>query len=382
MTGEPTRRQYLGELATTAAVGLAGCRTRSDVPADDSALGPLPKRLEVTVRDPAPPTFGADGLYVSARYGHVGAGGSDVRVTALTPDGSERWRATTRDGTSGVGLGDGTAYVGSSDGRIYAFDAASGSRRWQYRYGSIEGLETGSWLRPTVVSDVVVATIEHAIDDGTAAHAVIGLDAASGEQRWCQPIGDNAFTVPVVVDGAVVFGADDGRVYAVEAASGEFRWRFETGYSVRGSPTRQGDTLFVGSRDDRLYALGIDGTERWTVEVGNDVDAGPAVAGGQIYAGSDDYIIYARDTATGSTAWRHEGRAPITALAVGGGTVYTGTDKGTIRAHDAETGEVRWSAVLGKTARRVRGLAVRDDRLYVVERSGMQAYGPTGGASE
>jgi outer membrane protein assembly factor BamB len=288
MTGEPTRRQYLGELATTAAVGLAGCRTRSDAPEDESALGPLPKLWEVTVRDAAPPTFGADGLYVSARYGHVGAGGGDVRVTALTPDGSERWRATTRDGTSGVGLGDGTAYVGSSDGRIYA----------------------------------------------------------------------------------------------VEAASGEFRWRFETGYSVRGSPTRQGDTLFVGSRDDRLYALGIDGTERWTVEVGNDVDAGPAVAGSQVYAGSDDYIIYARDTATGSTAWRHEGRAPVTALAVGGGTVYTGTDKGTIRAHDAETGEVRWSAVLGQTARRVRGLAVRDDRLYVVERSGMQAYGPTGGASE
>jgi len=381
MTGESTRRRYLRELTTAAAVGLAGCPARSDTPDDESTLEPLPKRWNVSIRDPAPPTFGPDGLYVSARYGHVSAGGGDVRVIALTPDGSERWRATTRDGTSGVGLGDGTAYVGSSDGRVYAFDAASGSRRWQYRYGSTEGFETGSWLRPTVVGDVVVATAEHAIDDGTVAHAVVGLDTASGERRWRQPIGDNAFTVPVVVDSAVVFGADDGHVYAVEAASGEFRWRFETGYGVRGSPVRHGDTLFIGSRDDRLYGLGIDGTERWTVEAGNDVDAGPAVTSGRVYAGSDDYTTYAREAATGSEAWRHEGQAPVTALAVGGKTVYTGTDKGTVRAHTAETGEVRWSADIGETERRVRWLAVRDDRLYVVERSGIRAYGLTGGAS-
>lgn len=379
MPGEPTRRRYLAGLAAAAAGGLAGCPLRSGRPdTDGTGLGPLERRWEVSMESPARPAFDDAGLYLGAKYGHVGVD-RPVGVYALAPDGSQRWRATTRDGTSGVGLAGDAAYVGSSDGGVYAFDADSGARRWRYRYGSGEGLTSGSWLRPAAVGGVVVATVEHPTGDGTVAHAVVGLDAASGERLWRTPVADNAFTVPVVVDGAVVFGADDGRVYAVEAASGDVRWRVETGYGVRGSPVRRGDTLYVGSRDDHLYALGTDGTERWAVEFGNDVDAEPVVAGGRVYAGSADYTVAAREAATGDAVWRHEGRAPVTAVAVDGDTVYAGTDDGRVRAHAADTGDVRWSAAPGELSHRIEWLAARDGRLYLGEHFGVQAYGRAAG---
>lgn len=374
MPGEPTRRRYLAGLVTVATAGFAGCpRSSGGSDTDESNLGPLERRWEVSIPDPAEPTFDDAGIYLGARYGLVGVD-SSVGVYALARDGNRRWRARTGDGTSGVGLDADTAYVGSSDGGVYAFDTASGSRRWRYRYGSGEGVTYGSWLRPTVVDDVVVTTVEYPGSDGEGAHAVIGLDTESGERLWRTPIADNAFTDPVVVDGVVVFGADDGRIYAVEAASGDIRWRVETGYGVRGSPVRRGDTLFVGSRDDRLYALGTDGSERWTVKFGNDVDAGPAVDSGRVYAGSADYTVAARAAATGDAVWRHEGRAPVTAMAVDGDIVYAGTDDGRVRAHAADTGEVRWSATLSDLDRRIKWLAARDGRLYLGDHFGVHAY--------
>jgi len=384
-TIECTRRQYLAGLVPAATAGIAGCSLGADTSdAAGNQLGPLSKRWEYPVDDPARPTFGDGGLYLAAKYGHAGVD-RRVDVVALTSDGSERWRATTGDGNSAVGVGKDAVYVGSSDGGIYAFDAADGTRLFRYRYDSGEGIVPGSWLRPTPVDGVVVATVERSTADETGDHAVVGLDAVSGDRAWRRPIVDNGFTAPVVVDGAVVFGTDAGRIHAIDAASGDVRWCFETADGVRGPIVRDGDALFARSQDDHLHALGIDGNARWTGAFDNDVTAGPCVGGGVVFAGSADYTVRAFGVGSGDEAWRHEGRAPVTAMALSdgdtggdGAALYVGTDEGEIRAHAADTGVVDWMGEFGEASNPIEWLATQNRRLYVGGHFGVEAYG-TGG---
>jgi outer membrane protein assembly factor BamB len=111
---------------------------------------------------------------------------------------------------------DGVAYVGSSDAAaVYAFDAATGERRWK---ADVFGW---AWGQPAVTGDRVFA--------GTASQAgylaghrgmVVALDRATGRPVWHYPAvpaptGAYGFPgSPAVGEGLVFVTGLDGTVYA------------------------------------------------------------------------------------------------------------------------------------------------------------------------
>jgi outer membrane protein assembly factor BamB len=61
---------------------------------------------------------------------------------------------------------------------------------------------------------------------------------------------------PVVCDGKVVIGSDDGRLYLLSLEDGGELWSYEIGQPVQSSPAVADGMVIVGSDDGNLYAFG------------------------------------------------------------------------------------------------------------------------------
>ena len=82
---------------------------------------------------------------------------------------------------------------------------------------------------------------------------------------------DDLAPVPVIAEGAVVFGTTSDEVRCVDRDTGRTRWRRFCGGPVRFAPAISGGRVFVGSDDGRVQALDLrDGRVVWSVVPGPD----------------------------------------------------------------------------------------------------------------
>ena len=103
-------------------------------------------------------------------------------------------------------------------------------------------------LSPAVVASGVVYVGGH---DGW----VYAIDARSGRKLWDFRTRDHVMTTPTLHDGRLYVGSMDGFVYALDARSGAVLWQYESGYKlwnnlnyggVRASPVILGGNLIFG----------------------------------------------------------------------------------------------------------------------------------------
>ena len=148
---------------------------------------------------------------------------SDVRALDLET-GAEKW-ATESDGARGRLIMDETLYLLDSD-ILYAVDAATGDRKWEYEPPS------RLWSSPTWYE----GTIYVGSADTPRGH-VYAVDAETGNEEWTtnEPDFDKPLSpvraTPTVAGGTVFVGSDyDGHppetVYAFDAETGDLLWGF------------------------------------------------------------------------------------------------------------------------------------------------------------
>ncbi len=227
----------------------------------------------------APPTVADGRVYVT----------TFIEAFCLAADRDEvLWHGPEMDGVQGgPTVHGGTVYVNSGGYRgvpphVRAFDAASGEQRWRYDTGSEskstpavaggrvfvnsrDGLHavdaaTGErafvvadagydWATPAAATDAVYTTAYR--EDGVE---LLAIDAADGTVRWRAPADPTRHGPPVVADGLVYAGTDDG-VVAFDAADGAevatLHWR--------GSPVARVGSVVYATEGGVLYALDADG---------------------------------------------------------------------------------------------------------------------------
>lgn len=123
--------------------------------------------------------------------------------------------------TSGVGGSSEQLFVSDVDANVHALDAATGEQLWQSRASS-------EVLMP-IVAGYGVAVLRSA--DGRVA----ALEPENGSERWSvsntpPALTLNGYSRPLLLDGGVLVGLDDGRILALDTASGKIIW--ETVLSV------------------------------------------------------------------------------------------------------------------------------------------------------
>ena len=182
--------------------------------------------------------------------------------------GRERWRHATegarlnsaefgydrRSIQSSAAVVNGTVYFGSRDGALYALDQATGVRRWRVEH------DDNSWAiaSPAVAS----GTVFEASSDAQFFRA---LRASDGQQLWRAQSPANAWSSPAITGEMVVYGVGDyaqdkpGGVHVLDRATGRRLWSYATGGPILSSPVVADGVIMVGSDDGGVYALRASG---------------------------------------------------------------------------------------------------------------------------
>ena len=93
-------------------------------------------------------------------------------------------------------------------------------------------------------------------------------DSRRVHARWFAQVGGAVETTPVVRDGSVYVGTENGFVCSIDQQDGVSNWLFQAPNAV-GSPTPGVDLTYVGDRSGNLFALdGMNGTREWCFRVG------------------------------------------------------------------------------------------------------------------
>lgn len=139
--------------------------------------------------------------------------------------------------------------VASSEAvRVYAFDAASGHVDWSY----LATARTSDVSAPSVAGNRVIV----GFGDLTAR----SFDAASGRVAWEEPVrGDfGALSAPAVSGGAVFLQDREGGVYRLSLGTGRRIWDFQFPSNAdSGSPLVVDGSVYVGLDDGTVGAIDV-----------------------------------------------------------------------------------------------------------------------------
>lgn len=262
-------------------------------------------------------------------------------------------------------------------GRLLALDAATGAQRWAQPIGS----SYGCGATPTVAQGRVYAP---------GSGRLVAYDARSGAVQWrvgkfviCGPI-----STPTIVDGKMFTVTNGSPVLeARDADSGRTLWRRSVCISSPASsctsasssgPLAAGDgTIYVTNYVGGMAAYAADsGRQLWSRFVGSGlIDAAPVVEGDVVYVSVNDSRLYALNRHTGAQLWAAPtGDYNHSTPALADGVLYVGSDGNGVTAIDAKTGAVRWQqSALGvvrsspAVANGVLYVTAGDGRLYALD---------------
>ncbi len=168
--------------------------------------------------------------------------------------------------------------------------------------------------------------------------------------KWKVKTGGAVLSSPVVVDGIVYIGSDDGYFYALNADDGTEKWKFDTGGKVQGSAVvgRNG-TVYIGSQSGYLFALnGTSGEEKWKYAFDEQnpkskpAVTSPALAHGTVFCAFGKWggAYVGVDAESGKQVWRFRRFVPNGGLlgpTIDGTTLYAPVNDNVIVAADIRT---------------------------------------------
>jgi outer membrane protein assembly factor BamB len=251
-------------------------------------------------------------------------------------------------------LDGGSLYMLDDNGILRALAKTSGRVRWQQRVGRLAA------ATPAVGDGRVYAVALQGIASATG--RIAAYRASDGRQVWSKALPSRAESSPLLKNGRLFFGSEDGTVYALNAKTGRTIWTYRASGAVKGGPALASGTLYFGDYGGKVHAVSArSGREVWSVGTsGTRFGFGsgsfystPAVAFGRVYLGNTDGRVYSFAASSGKLAWATSTGAyvygsPAVADTPGlGPTVYVGSYDGNFYAFDARSGAVRWKRSVG-----------------------------------
>jgi outer membrane protein assembly factor BamB len=187
---------------------------------------------------------------------------------------------------------------------------------------------------------------------------VIALNPDDGSERWKVKLSSEVIATPAVGNGLVVARANDGRVFAYNITDGERRWIYDRGLPSltlrgNGAPLIVQGGVFLGYDNGQVVALRLeDGVQQWeqTVAVGEgraeidrmvDIDGELVVDAGDVFAAAYNGQVLAISAEGGRPSWNRE-VSSYSGLALAGEKLLLSDKDGTVWALDRRSGAALW----------------------------------------
>ncbi len=213
---------------------------------------------------------------------------------------------------------------------------------------------------------------------------VYAFDRATGKRRWDTNTKLQLTGGPGVGDGLVVAGAGHGEIIALDAATGAVRWKAQINSEILAGPTIANQVVLLRTTDGRVTALATgDGKQLWSAEqqvprLSLRGTTRPAVAGTLAVSGFDNGRVLALQMADGATVWDVSvspptGRTELdrlndidAAVEVAGNDIFAVTFQGKAVRIDRDTGQVQWSRDVSSYS----GLTLDEESVYITSAGG------------
>jgi outer membrane protein assembly factor BamB len=196
---------------------------------------------------------------------------------------------------------------------------------------------------------------------------------------------------PVIVEGGIYLGLENGAVAALDLETGGLRWATYT-YppdSISGdkhiqyqmtTPVVDAARLYVTSSEGAVHCLDrTDGRPLWRHGLGRVSVSPPLLGFGHLFVTGFSGAFEALDPLSGSIQWRKElgEEVEYTRPCAFGGRIYVGTRGGSVFCFDPENGAVVWQKRVAVQIRQ--NLSISDEALVVGDDSGLYAVRPSDG---
>jgi outer membrane protein assembly factor BamB len=276
-----------------------------------------------------------------------------------------------------AGVGGNAQYlvVGTHDGVVAAINSDDGTEAWSIN----------------VASEVVA--VAHTDNDlavlRTNDNRILGMSISSGEKLWTVTETPPALTlrgasVPIIRDGVIYAGMDNGKVIAVSAESGNVIWEsrvsvpsgrseLERLVDVDGQIAADENFIYAASYHGRVVSISrANGRIRWARDLAS--ISGVSVDDASVYVTDKDDNVWALEKETGASTWKQDKflYRQLSAPVVQDNAVLVGDFNGYIHALSKQDGRIIGRANLAKKPIHTSPMST-NATAYIIDASGRLA---------
>jgi outer membrane protein assembly factor BamB len=209
------------------------------------------------------------------------------------------------------------------------------------------------------------------------------FEPTNGPTAWRAYLAASSKVTPVIADGVVYVGANDGKLHAIKAETGKELWVADTGAEILAEPLVDGGKVYSANGLGVVSAYTTAGKKVWSFTAGDAVYSSPVMADGKVIFGCNDGWLYALDAVTGKPVWLNkDGTYTIESKPfVWNGKVYYGAWDQYIRCVNVRDGKLVWQQIcegsrVAKAAKRYYSPAdampvVTEGKLMIADRNMM-----------
>jgi len=317
------------------------------------------------------PVVAGDFLYATSTT----CGGSEVKLYCLSlPSGTQVWN---HSGLFNVfTVAGGNVYVGSAvlasttfalQGVVSCLNAYNGAQLWNFSHGT-------SFGKPVVNEDIVyVGGFNYTLFADINIGFIYAFNALTGTRIWnfTGPVGTRFDYDSLILAGtnlyalSAAYSAKDASwhssIYAFDAHTGNELWNYTTPgqfshFTVAGQIVYVSSN-FVNTTDylDAQYSGGYiyeggilalnasNGTKMWSYPIHGSVES-PIIVNDIAYAVSDNGKVYALDASDGTEIWKYATEKSLGHAQFADGALYVGSSDGAY-CFDATKGDVLWNFI-------------------------------------